>query len=73
MSNRRDFLRKLAAVGATLGLSPFAINRMIGSDEVKFNTKHYKDNTSENGMATMISTWKHGMQGASFEARLGNC
>ena len=42
---------------------------MIGS-EVKFKTKDYKDNTSENGIATMIITWKHGMQAnsAGFKA-----
>ena len=70
MSNRRDFLRKLAAVGATMGLSPLAINRMIGAEKLKFNTKHYKDDTSEIGMATMISTWNHGMQAnsAGFKA-----
>ena len=65
MSNRLDFLRQLAAVGATMGLSPFAINRMMGAEEVKFNANYNKDNCSENGMATMISTWNHGMQANS--------
>ena len=70
MSDRRNFLKKLAIVGGTMGLSPFAINRMIGAEKIKFNTKHYKDDTSENVMATMISTWNHGMQAnsAGFKA-----
>ena len=46
MTNRRDFLRKLATVGATLGLSPLAINRMLGAEELLGENP---DNNSSNG------------------------
>ena len=46
MTNRRDFLRKLATVGATLGLSPLAINRMLGAEELLGENP---DNISSNG------------------------
>ena len=57
MTNRREFLGKLAALGGALGLSPFAINRMIGAEEAKLSV----DNFNSQATATMVSTWNHGI------------
>ena len=57
MTNRRDFLGKLAALGGVLGLSTFAINRMIGAE----HAKPQYDFQSSNVPATMVSTWNHGI------------
>ncbi len=57
MTNRRDFLGKLAALGGALGLSPFAISRMIGAEEAKPQFDFQPSKVS----ATMVSTWNHGI------------
>ena len=62
MTDRRDFLRKLAALGGALGLSPFAISRMVGAEEAKLVKSSTQDacylNTKS---ARMVSTWNHGI------------
>lgn len=57
MTNRREFLGKLAALGGALGLSPLAINRMIGAEDAKLSN----NNIPSTATATMVSTWNHGI------------
>jgi isoaspartyl peptidase/L-asparaginase-like protein (Ntn-hydrolase superfamily) len=57
--NRRGFLKKLVALGGVLGLSPFAINRMLGSEIARSEVDMGGDIATME--ATMVSTWNHGM------------
>ena len=57
MTNRREFLAKLATLGGALGLSPLAIGRMLSAEEQKPSTA----TPSGPGPATMVSTWNHGI------------
>lgn len=75
-TDRRDFLRKLAAFGGLIGLGPIAINRMIGAEVTEGSGK--KDGNEilkarsreeveiNSGVVsaatpTMVSTWNHGV------------
>ena len=55
-SSRRAFLHKLAATGATLGLSPWTLNTMLA--------KHIPNvhGAGDAGEASMLSTWNHGVE-----------
>ena len=55
-SSRRAFLQKLAATGATLGLSPWTLNTMLA--------KHVPNphGAGDAGDASMLSTWNHGVE-----------
>ena len=61
-TTRRSFLQKLAATGATLGLSPWTLNSMLASRPNLTSTS--------SGEATMLSTWNHGIEAnaAGFHA-----
>ena len=61
-TTRRSFLQKLAATGATLGLSPWTLNSMLASRPNLASTS--------SGEATMLSTWNHGIEAnaAGFHA-----
>jgi len=54
-SSRRDFLHKLFATGATLGLSPWTMNRMLSQEQGA-------GTAMEPGEASMLSTWNHGVE-----------
>ena len=60
-SNRREFIGRLATIGGVLGLSPFAINRMLGSELAEFEGIQKLELEAEKGQATMVSTWNHGL------------
>lgn len=60
-SNRREFLGRLATIGGVLGLSPFAINRMLGSELAEFEGIQKLELEVAKGQATMVSTWNHGL------------
>jgi N4-(beta-N-acetylglucosaminyl)-L-asparaginase len=65
--NRRNFIRKITALGGALGLAPFTLQRMIGHEITKpFISTHPVDKPG----ATMVSTWNHGIQAnmAGFSA-----
>ena len=59
-SSRRAFLQKLAATGATLGLSPWTLNTMLA--------KHVPNprGAEDAGDASMLSTWNHGIEALSL-------
>ena len=57
--NRRNFIRKITALGGVLGLAPFTLQRMIGHETAKpFISTHPIGKPG----ATMVSTWNHGIQ-----------
>lgn len=56
-TSRRSFLHKLAATGATLGLSPWTLNSMLASESGSSGSLPL-----ETGEATMLSTWNHGIE-----------
>ena len=56
-SSRRAFLQKLAATGATLGLSPWTLNSMLSQSVANPDLS-----LSDAGQATMLSTWNHGIE-----------
>lgn len=56
-TSRRSFLQKLAATGATLGLSPWTLNSMLASESSAPGVEPI-----EAGQATMLSTWNHGIE-----------
>lgn len=60
-SNRREFIGRLATIGGVLGLSPFAINRMLGSELAETEGIEKLELEAEKGQATMVSTWNHGL------------
>ena len=60
-SNRRAFIGRLATIGGVLGLSPFAINRMLGSELAETEGIEKLELEAEKGQATMVSTWNHGL------------
>jgi N4-(beta-N-acetylglucosaminyl)-L-asparaginase len=60
-SNRREFIGRLATIGGVLGLSPFAINRMLGSEILEAEGIDKLELEVAKGQATMVSTWNHGL------------
>ncbi|MDB0025141.1 N(4)-(beta-N-acetylglucosaminyl)-L-asparaginase [Flavobacteriales bacterium] len=59
-ANRRDFLKRLAATGAALGLAPWSIESMLQASASTSPTA--SPGLGASGKATMLSTWNHGME-----------
>ena len=56
-SSRRAFLQKLIATGGTLGLSPWTLKSMLAQKPGPAGARSVNA-----GVATMLSTWNHGME-----------
>ena len=61
INKRREFIKNLTALGGVLGLAPLTISRMIGSDIVSPTFTDSSIYSKENAVATMVSTWNHGI------------
>ncbi|MDA0728736.1 MAG: N(4)-(beta-N-acetylglucosaminyl)-L-asparaginase [Bacteroidetes bacterium] len=69
-SNRRSFLRNLAATGAAMGLAPWSVRNMVHAAEDNLEpacqplseANHEAFIAPVKGMATMVSTWNHGIE-----------
>jgi len=69
-SNRRSFLRNLAATGAAVGLSPWSVGTMVRAADKTPHPPNLPSDTSNPrapqhpaiGLATMVSTWNHGIE-----------